>query len=66
MSLSGIFPVENSSIYMRFLEEQEHIKKNRWFMGEKEKRPISWEEAKWNWIIHYRDNWIKSLQSGIK
>lgn len=58
-SLSGL-ELENTRIYKAFLEERDHILKNKWFMSEKEGRDVGFERALLNWVTYFRENWLKS------
>lgn len=62
MSLSGMFPIENSALYIFFIEEKEHIEKNKWYLSQKRGYEVSKHEATWDWAIHYREKWISGLR----
>lgn len=58
---SSLSAVQNSLLYKRFLEERDHILKNKWYLSEKEGKDVGFERALLNWVMHHRDNWIKKL-----
>jgi len=58
-SLSGM-EIQNTSLYKRFLEEREHILRNKWFMSEKEGKDVGFERALLDWVCNFRDKWIKN------
>jgi len=53
-SLSGL-ELQNTALYKRFLEERDHILKNKWYMSEKEGKDVGFERALIDWVTHYRD-----------
>jgi len=60
MNLSGYqIVLENTKLYKRFLEEREEILKHKWIESEKEGRDIGFEKALLDWVMNYRNNWVK-------
>lgn len=57
-SLSGM-QIQNTSLYKRFLEERDHILRNKWFMSEREGKDVGFERALLDWVFRFRDAWIK-------
>lgn len=53
-SLSGL-ELQNTALYKRFLEERDHILKNKWYMSEKEGKDVGFERALIDWVTHYRN-----------
>ena len=45
MSMSGAFPIEQSSYYKIWLMESGEIAKNQWYLGEKNHGAVTWEYA---------------------
>lgn len=58
-SLSSL-ELKNTSLYKAFLEEREHILKNKWFMSEAEGKDVGFERALLNWVTKHRDRWRNS------
>ena len=61
MLSSGAFPIEKSDLYAIWLEEKQHIEKNKWYMSEKAGYEISKEMAEWNWNMVHRKKWWDSV-----
>lgn len=60
------FPLERSDYYNFYLKEVEEIKKHQWVLGERNHGEVTFEYARWNFIIHHRQNWLIALKaSGI-
>lgn len=57
-SVSGL-EIQNTRLYKRFLEERQCILENKWYMSEKEGRDVGFERALLDWVMHFRDKWIK-------
>jgi len=49
-----------TDLYKRFNEERCHILRNKWYLSEKAGRDIGFEAALMDWVVHHRENWIKS------
>ena len=49
----------NTLIYKRFIEERDHILKNKWYMSEKEGTDVGFERALLDWVFRFREAWIK-------
>jgi len=58
-ALSSI-ELTSTSLYKHFLEEREHILKNKWYMSEKEGKDVGFEKALLDWVFKYRDKWIST------
>ncbi len=52
--------LENTALYKRFLEERDHILKNKWYMSEKEGKDVGFERALIDWVTHYRNKIFSS------
>ncbi len=57
MSLSAI---KNTKVYQNFLEERDHILKNKWYMSEKEGQDVGFERALLDWSFNHRNKWKKA------
>ncbi|NBP00999.1 MAG: DUF4032 domain-containing protein [Proteobacteria bacterium] len=55
-SLSSL-EITNTALYKDFLEEREHILKNKWFMSEKEGIDVGFERALLDWVSKHRIKW---------
>jgi hypothetical protein len=53
-SLSGM-ELEKTALYKRFLEERDHILRNKWYLSEKEGKDVGFERALIDWVTHYRN-----------
>lgn len=60
-SMSAQQIMRNSELYRAFLEEREHILRNKWYMSEKEGRDVGFERALMDWVCHHRDEYVKHL-----
>jgi len=52
----------NTLIYKRFLEEREHILRNKWYLSEKEGKDVGFEKALLDWVCHHRAFWLRQKQ----
>jgi hypothetical protein len=50
----------NSDLYKRFNEERGHILRNKWYLSERIGRDVGFEAALMDWVVHHREDWIKS------
>jgi hypothetical protein len=57
MSLSGMFPIEQSDLYHLLMEEKMHIEKNKYFLSERMGFDVGIEYAKYNWNMCHRKKW---------
>lgn len=64
--MTGAFPIERSNLYTIWLEEQEHIAKNKWYLSERVGYSVSYETAKHDWYVRYRPKWIAELKASGK
>ena len=51
----------NSDLYKAFLEEREHILKNKWFMSEKAGHDVGFEKALMDWVCNHRSEYKRHL-----
>lgn len=68
MSLEGAFPIENSSVYQRWLAEKRAIEVHKWLISEQLGKDCGWDYALWNWTWTKRDAWLqeqKGLAEGL-
>lgn len=63
MTTGEIFPIERSNLYLVWIEEQEHIAKNRWYLSEKAGFDIGLAAARHDWYMRHRPRWIAELRS---
>lgn len=52
------FPIERSNVYLRWLEEKQHVSLNRWYLSEKLGHDCGAEHAKWDWEMRHRRDWL--------
>ena len=55
--LSGM-QIQSTVLYKRFLEERDHILRNKWYMSEKEGKDVGFERALLDWVFRFRDEWL--------
>lgn len=63
MSLGGAFPIENSDYYKVWLREREEILKHQWVLGERNRAPVTYEYAQWDWLWNHRSAWLAALKA---
>lgn len=63
MTTGEMFPIERSNLYLVWIEEQEHIAKNRWYLSEKAGFDVGVFAAKHDWHMRHRPKWIASLRA---
>jgi hypothetical protein len=44
--------IENTLLYKKYVEEREHILKNKWFMSERAGCDVGYEKALLDWILN--------------
>ncbi|NBW56763.1 DUF4032 domain-containing protein [bacterium] len=57
--MAALSAIENTALYRKFLEEREHILRNKWFMSEKEGHDVGFERALLNWVNNFRNKWLQ-------
>ena len=45
------FSIENTLLYKKYIEEKEHILRNKWYMSEKAGYDVGYERALLDWLI---------------
>jgi len=55
--------MKNSELYKSFLEEREHILRNKWYMSERAGYDVGFERALMDWVCYHRDQYRKHLTS---
>ena len=55
------YPVEDSLLYKKRMEEKNHIEKNKWYMSEKAGKDVGWEKALLDWIIRKKEYLKKKI-----
>lgn len=46
------FLIEDTILYKRYMEEKEHILKNKWYLSERAGKDIGYEKALLDWLIN--------------
>ena len=54
--------LKNTLVYKRFLEERDHILKNKWYLSEKEGKDVGFEKALLDWVCNHRGLWLNLKQ----
>ena len=52
--MSSRYPVETSLLYKKYIEDTEHIHKNKWYMSERLGYDVGMERAMLDWIIYHK------------
>lgn len=60
---SGMFPIESSTLYQRWLLEQEQIARLKWIESEKSGYDIGHHRAYWLWATTYRKGWFDAMRA---
>lgn len=63
MQTGEFFPIHRSNLYGVWLEEQEHIQRNKWFLSEKAGFDVGMSVARHDWHMRYRPQWINELRA---
>ncbi len=58
--------MRNSELYRSFLEEREHILKNKWYMSERVGYDVGFEKALMDWVCYHRVEYKKNLTEDKK
>lgn len=53
--------MKNSELYRAFLQERDHILKNKWYMSERAGHDVGFEKALLDWVCHHRNDYVKYL-----
>lgn len=53
------FPIENTLLYRKYMEEREHILRNKWYMSERSGKDVGYERALLDWLLHKKE-YLKS------
>jgi hypothetical protein len=49
------YPIEKSLLYRKYMEEREHILRNKWYMSERVGKDVGYEKAFLDWLIHKKE-----------
>lgn len=55
--------IEDTLLYKKYMEQREHVLKNKWYMSERAGRDVGYEKALLNWIIN-RETYLASSSGG--
>lgn len=44
--------LEDTLLYKKYVEEKEHILKNKWYMSERVGRDVGYEKALFDWMLN--------------
>jgi hypothetical protein len=58
--------MRNSELYRCFLEEREHILRNKWYMSERAGHDVGFEKALMDWVCYHRGEYKKHLTEDKK
>jgi ribosomal protein S18 len=59
MATKSALDYKDTDLYKRFLEERDHILKNKWYMSEREGKDVGFERALLDWVTRHRENTYK-------
>ncbi len=62
-STGDMFPIERSNLYHVWLQEREHVERNRWYLSERVGHDVGWHAAKLDWDMRFRAKWIAGLRA---
>lgn len=57
------FPIEQSRYYQFYLREKEEVLKHKWVLSERNRGEVTFEYARWDWIVHHRAGWVAALHA---
>lgn len=64
MDTTGMFPLEQSSLYRQRQEEHEAVAVHKYYLSEKAGHDVGWEYANWNWVVAgYRSRWLTARRA---
>lgn len=46
------FLLEDTLLYKKYMEEREHILKNKWYMSERIGKDVGYEKALFDWMLN--------------
>jgi hypothetical protein len=49
------FLIEDTLLYKKYVEEREHILKNKWYMSERVGRDVGYEKALLDWMLNKKE-----------
>ena len=55
--------IEDTLLYKKYMEEKEHILRNKWYMSERTGRDVGYEKALFDWLINKKE-YLKRDQLG--
>lgn len=55
--------IEDTKIYQLFVEQRNHILRNKWFLSEKAGHDVGFERALIDWTINHRCEYMKHIVS---
>lgn len=53
------FPLKDSLLYKKYLDERKQIEENKWYLSEKAGRDVGWEKALLDWMLKYKRKGLK-------
>jgi len=54
--------INNTLLFKRYIEEREHILRNKWFMSEKAGYDVGLERALLDWVIYHKKDYLKARE----
>jgi len=46
------FSIENTLLYKNYMEQREHILRNKWYMSERKGSDVGYEKALLDWMLN--------------
>jgi hypothetical protein len=52
------FLIEQTLLYKKYMEQREHVLRNKWFMSERVGKDVGYEKALLDWLIN-KEKYLK-------
>jgi len=49
------FKLEDTLLYKKYMEQKEHVLKNKWYMSERKGTDVGYEKALLDWILNKKE-----------
>jgi len=56
------FALEKTLLYKHYMEQREHILKNKWYMSERKGADVGYEKALFDWLLN-KDEYLKKTKN---
>jgi len=55
------FLIENTLLYKKYMDEREHILRNKWYMSERLGKDVGYERALLDWLLNKKEYLKKDM-----